>query len=662
MERESILLAFVVGLLVAEVSYRIDLADLIYSGTSKLPSLQPAHVPVLAFLKTPLSDLLLMVFFGVVYLGCKLLPRSGQPRPHRWKIFSFGEAIAAAGSLMVITLAMRIHFQLLAQLETGLTMTFVQLSPQMFSGRDYLELFTMSDLIYVATPLLAFILALACAGLVRAIYKPVGVLLVVLIVAAQFLPGKTGLPPQIALNPLVYLADDAIYTEIYNSIKPLNYATRPDSPGETQLHSIRLVDAAFVNPNPTPAAPACLQTVTSDGKPWNILIFVLESTGADYAFDTNYCNQVPMPFLQKISREGLYLANHYTTANISANAAFSIFTGLYPAPAHRILSMNTDQMIPTFNRYLGSGYDYFLVHPTSPSFWFPESLFLNNKLTELDSLENMPPGTRSDLTFMARNEFDCFDFLQSRLDRAHEPFLGVYWSFIPHYPYSDYGSDFRICPDLKNSRDRYYNNLRTLDTEIRLIYEHLQATGMADRTLFVFVGDHGEAFGQHKGIWAHTTGIYDEMFRVPAIIWQPKLVQPQVIKFPTSHVDIVPTLFDLLGIPYDSSRLQGYSVLRGLPNRKYIFTMDGYADHVSAISQDMKKISLCFKEDEATAFDLNRDPGEKIPLNEYDFSEQITAILKFRNFQLKMIHDYNQALFDGFRYPPRDYIPPVSHN
>jgi hypothetical protein len=90
--------------------------------------------------------------------------------------------------------------------------------------------------------------------------------------------------------------------------------------------------------------------------------------------------------------------------------------------------------------------------------------------------------------------------------------------------------------------------------------------------------------------------------------------------------------------------------------------MDGYADHVSAISQDMKKISLCFKEDEATAFDLNRDPGEKIPLNEYDFSEQITAILKFRNFQLKMIHDYNQALFDGFRYPPRDSIPPVSNN
>jgi arylsulfatase A-like enzyme len=287
---------------------------------------------------------------------------------------------------------------------------------------------------------------------------------------------------------------------------------------------------------------------------------------------------------------------------------------------------------------------------------------LNNKLEELDTMNNMPPGLRPNLIDEARNEIDCFDFLQARLDRAREPFLGVYWSFIPHYPYSDYGVDFRIRTDLNNDRDRYYNNLRTLDSEIQLIYQHLQQTGMADRTLFVFIGDHGEAFRQHGDIWGHAFGSYNEMYQVPVVFWQPKLVQPQVIKFPTSHVDIVPTLLDLLGIPYDPSRFQGDSVLRGKPNRKYIFTMDGYADYISAISQDMKKVSVCFNRDDTAAYDLAKDPGEKFPLNEYDFPDEVEAILKFRNFQPQMVANYNKALLSGASYPPKKSAQPVIQN
>jgi arylsulfatase A-like enzyme len=185
---------------------------------------------------------------------------------------------------------------------------------------------------------------------------------------------------------------------------------------------------------------------------------------------------------------------------------------------------------------------------------------------------------------------------------------------------------------------------------------------MADRTLFVFVGDHGEAFNQHPGVWGHAFGSYSETYRVPVVFWQPKLIKPQVIKFPTTHVDIVPTLLDLLGIPFDESKLQGYSVLRGTPPRKYIFTMDGYANYISAISQDMKKVSVCFNLDDARAFDLAKDPGEKFPLNEFDFPDEIEAILKFRTFQSEMVPNYNKALLAGSSYPKKGITPPVAKN
>jgi arylsulfatase A-like enzyme len=153
--------------------------------------------------------------------------------------------------------------------------------------------------------------------------------------------------------------------------------------------------------------------------------------------------------------------------------------------------------------------------------------------------------------------------------------------------------------------------------------------------------------------WWDGLGSNSEMYRVPLLFWQPKLIVPQIIKFPTSHVDLVPTLLDLLGVSHDESKLQGESVLRGVPDRKYIFTMDAYAKYVTAINQQMNKVSVGFDQDDVTAFNLAKDPGEKIPLNEKSFQPQIDAIIKFRNYQSRMIDTYNQALIEGYQFPPK---------
>ena len=383
---------------------------------------------------------------------------------------------------------------------------------------------------------------------------------------------------------------------------------------------------------------------------------MLESSGSDYIFDTSLDNPTPMPFLQKMTREGLYLGNHHASANNTAKAAFSIFTGLYPSTAYKNFAMEDNVAIPTLNRYLPVEYDYFLIHPTAPGFAFPQYLFLNNGLHDFYNQETLPPDRDPSPNNEARNEIDCFDFLMTRLDNAREPFLGVYWSFIPHFPYLDYGPESRILPGV-TKRQAYYNNLHTLDIQLQRVYEHLVKTGMADRTLLVIVGDHGEAFGQHPRVWAHTFGFNSEMFRAPVLFWQPKLVSPQVVKFPTSHVDILPTLLDILGLPYDASRFQGESVLRGTPRRKYIFTMDAHSDYLSAISPEMNKVTLGFHDNYFSAFNLAKDPGENLPLDENRFWPQAEAIIKFRNYQSRMINDYNEARLAGRPYPPMEEEP-----
>lgn len=654
-ERETIFLAFVAGLVVMIAVYRIDMAVTIYS--SNMAGVEPAEVPLTAFLKTLGNALILIALLGGSYLGVKICLRQVLPQVTSWKSFAIAEATVAVSILLFIALITRIYFQILSHLSVGLTLTLVRLAPQMFSKKDFFHMLTWCDYLFLAVPVATFFLSLAFIGCLKRIYKPVGIVLFALVLTTQLFPAKK-LSPEITDNPVIYLLADALHTERYQNS---DYNRRHDLPGASQMNSIRLIDAAFVNTNENSPLPSVRSRLAPDGRSWNILIFVLESTGADYIFDASHGNQIPMPFLKKMSDEGLYLSNHFAAANLSARAAFSIFTGLYPPPASTTLCMEKNLVIPAFNRYLPPGYDYFFVHPTSPSYWFPECLFLNNQLPELDTMETIPPGVHGDVTTEARNEIHCFNFLRLRLDQAHEPFLAVYWSYVPHYPYSDYGPDFRIRPDLTSSRDRYYNNLRLLDDQIHRIWLHLEETGVADHTLFVFLGDHGEAFGQH-GLWGHAFGSYDETYHVPVVFWQPNLIKPQVIKFPTSHVDIVPTLLDLLGVPYNPSRFQGDSVLRGVPNRKYIFTMDGYASYVSAISQNMKKVSLCFDKNDAAAFDLTKDPDERFSMNEHAFPDEVEAILKFRNFQSQMIANYNQALLKGSIYPQKSSIHPIPQN
>jgi hypothetical protein len=652
-KHETMWRAFLAAALAMVVIYRVELGAAVYFKVSQIAGLQPEAVPLGKYLKATFSDFSFVCLLGLGYLILKIWFHRLMPRLAVNILFKTGEGLVAIGLLTFLAFVERTHYQLLLQLGTGLTLDLVNVTSQMVGGEDFFRMLTWPDVAFILAPPLIFVLACLFARTWQRVDKYVFLFLPAIVLCAQ-LAGRQTLPPEIASNPVVYFLHDAGQDwarELFGGGN--NYARLGDLPGVEQTNSIQLVDGAFVNSRQPRPAPRREPALTAAGKPWNILFLVLESTGADSVFDTSMGNPTPMPFLQKMTGQGLYLANHHASANSSADAAFSLFTGLYPSTSRKMFAMEKNAVIPTLNRYLPADYDYFVIHPTDPGWTFPVYLLLNNGLHDFYNQETLPPDSRPAPNGMARNEIDSFDFLITRLDHAHEPFLGIYWSFVPHFPYADYGPEFRILPGV-TKKQAYYNNLRLLDTQLQRVYEHLVATGLADRTVLVIVGDHGEAFGQHPHVWAHTFGIYSEMFRTPMLFWQPKLIPPQVITYPTSHVDVTPTLLDILGFPCDESRFQGESVLRGPPQRKYIFAMDADCQNISAITPQMIKVFINFRENYFVAYNLARDPGEKFPLDEKSLWPQAEAIIKFRNYQSRMIEDYNQAILASRPFPPKD--------
>jgi hypothetical protein len=397
----------------------------------------------------------------------------------------------------------------------------------------------------------------------------------------------------------------------------------------------------FVNGTP-PETPA---PSSAARERYNVLLIIMESTGAQYAFDTHRRNPTPMPRLRALMNQSLELARHYTTSNTSPRALFSLFTGLYPQPTPAMFVTRPDIRIPGIASALGPAYDRFFVTPGRLQFYMPHAMLENDGLREMYGYENLPvPNPKPTPDWVGLDEIQTVDFFLKRMGAAKEPFFATYYSFAPHYDYYDHGEAFRIFHDLEDPMNRYYNNLRLLDVQIGRMLDLLTSQRRLERTVVIALGDHGEGFGQHPNDFTHSRHSFEENLRTPAVFYQPRLFNPGRIEAPTSHVDILPTLLDALGVPYDGSKMQGMSVLRGPPLRKYIYVW-GNEGTLSSLEGRYRKLQVSFEHDRCWRYDLRLDSRERNRQKCDDSVQpQLDNLLRFWNFQRRALADYNNSV------------------
>jgi hypothetical protein len=105
---------------------------------------------------------------------------------------------------------------------------------------------------------------------------------------------------------------------------------------------------------------------------------------------------------------------------------------------------------------------------------------------------------------------------------------------------------------------QYDGALAYMDACIQRIFTRIEELGLAENTLVVLNGDHGETLMDHECYFDHH-GMYDCTLHVPLIIRHPKL--PKGVRVPgyTLHQDLVPSILELLEI--DSGvRFEGRSL------------------------------------------------------------------------------------------------------
>ncbi|MFH2002836.1 MAG: sulfatase [Planctomycetota bacterium] len=100
----------------------------------------------------------------------------------------------------------------------------------------------------------------------------------------------------------------------------------------------------------------------------------------------------------------------------------------------------------------------------------------------------------------------------------------------------------------------YDGAVRTFDAEVEACVTRLEELGLLEDTLIIITSDHGEEILE-RGSLGHAScslagTLYEENIRIPLIFHYPKaLPGGRVIGTQVSQINIMPTLFDLLGLP-----------------------------------------------------------------------------------------------------------------
>jgi len=178
---------------------------------------------------------------------------------------------------------------------------------------------------------------------------------------------------------------------------------------------------------------------------------------------------------------------------------------------------------------------------------------------------------------------DALDFLGRH---AHDPapfYLSVHYT-APHSPWTGHPQDivdsyddcpFRSCPqeprhpwatsltdECLGNREMlkgYFAAVTAMDHNIGRLLDRLEALGIRENTLVVFLSDNGFSCGHH-GFWGKGNGteprnMYENSITVPAIFSQPGRIPAGVAtEAMVSAYDLMPTLLDYLGLPVPADR------------------------------------------------------------------------------------------------------------
>jgi arylsulfatase A-like enzyme len=425
---------------------------------------------------------------------------------------------------------------------------------------------------------------------------------------------------------------------------------------------------------------------------YSIILYLFESTAFQY-LDLKVNGRYVTPTLQRMSKNSLFFPNHYANYPLSANALFSLLTSTYEMSGRKmVIQDHPDIQRRTLSEILKkAGYRTMLIH-TGTLRYAGQQRYLKDKgfdrIIQYNDLRRVPPYNRTvgwgmDERSMIRPVVEFMSeepgkpvFIVVMPMNPHHPYLVPDEKFmiagkvdpIDFNPYGKISEENRVESSIKNdekdspsdrvgeseeenkdrkskrfSRNevwtRYRNSLHFADHALGMMVSSLEKKGLMEDTLLFLVGDHGEAFYQHRMNFNHPFFIYEENVHVPCMIYNRDIFSSKNV-YPgiSRHIDIMPTILDILDMKL-RARCEGVSLVsRHRPQLAVLHT--SWKDEFLGIRDGRWKYILRLRDNFEELYDLGEDPKEKKNLAE----QHPSLVSRFRSY-LEEAHRYRISFY-----------------
>jgi arylsulfatase A-like enzyme len=165
----------------------------------------------------------------------------------------------------------------------------------------------------------------------------------------------------------------------------------------------------------------------------------------------------------------------------------------------------------------------------------------------------------------------------------------------------------------------YAGEVSYVDGELGRLVSTLEDWGLRDRLVVAVTADHGEGHGEHAIHYNHI-GLWEEMTRVPLVVWAPGRVAPAVRDDLASGLDVAPTILRLMQLDVPAA-MEGHDLLAGAPPRRDVVVETLLDFQVALVDGDWKLVRTLrdyyattkfYREAGAVElYDLAHDPGER---------------------------------------------------
>ncbi len=300
------------------------------------------------------------------------------------------------------------------------------------------------------------------------------------------------------------------------------------------------------------------------------LIFIMAESFNEIAVDESIT-----PTLYKLVNSGFVFENFYTPYNMSTiGGEYQDLTGLI-ADRDVLPTWRTGKNTFTYglgNVFENLNYKVQAYHDHTYNFQdrdkYLKAVGFNSYMANGNGLEKRMsfPWPASDLDMV---NVTVDDYINSE-----EPFMTYYVTVSGHLEYNFFGNAMAI----KNSDDvsslpysyavkAYYATHIELDRALESLINKLEEANKLDDTVIVLVADHypyGLSLDDINSVSSYTKDSVIEINRSNLIIWNNQLETTRITKV-ASQIDVIPTVYNLFGIEYDSRLFIGKDILSDEP-------------------------------------------------------------------------------------------------